>query len=463
MQFVANLRPRTIEAFEAQQIQPSAYLLSTHRANQTTLKHAHALRDKGIPLVADNGTKRLIEAVIDTFSEAARAITDEVRRVRKQIGRIPRGKAVPSDLRRRASDLANDVVAECTRRSEEIDSEDLLVRQLEMRPTQMIAQEDFAVACLMALGLERETTGRDVRSFDRRNQRSLRLFERVARDPRCRELEVFAVLGAMDYNTARSAGKLAANFGASHVAVGIASITRDPTATDFYVMGRASRKVNPPAPRRYVRFTQIIRGIVDGYREVGKPLESFHALGLGAPVLLPVFAAAADNVPNLTTDATSPIHDAVRDNVLYDPERNGSRVSLLNIVRRLVDGQDWSFSCPFCEDFREEFGHSADEAHEWWVGEGKPKIEESHLQEVERLAEAVPLFSDFSEQVAKRASRTHIAHNHFVLGELALRIPDDDGRREFAMRTIEELVASTSSVTTRGLRAALEILRKPLI
>ena len=139
MIFVANLRPPTIQAFEKHQIQPSAYLLSTHRATPSMVRHAHAIREAGLPLFADNGTKALIEDVIEKYKQAARPIAVEVRRIRRQIGRTPRGKSVPADLRRQASDLAHTVVQECTARSEQIDWKALLDQQIAMNATHIIA------------------------------------------------------------------------------------------------------------------------------------------------------------------------------------------------------------------------------------------------------------------------------------------------------------------------------------
>ncbi len=381
-----------------------------------------------------------------------------MKEIRRQIGRIPRGKAVPTSLRKKASDLAHQVVDESTRLSEGIDPDDLLKQQLSMRPTHLIAQEDFAVACLIALGLERETTGWPVEAFVRRNKRSIRLFKRVNDDPRCNDIHVYAVLSAMDYNTARAAGRLAARTGVEHAALGIAGINRDPMATDFYVMGKASHKLERPAPRRYVRLAQIIRGISDGYGDAGVTLRSFHALGLGAPVMFPILAAAADNVPALTTDATSPVHDAVRDEVLYDPERNGDRMSRVEIVTRIINGGKWPFSCPFCQAFREKFNHSDKDAMTWWEESGKPKIETSLLETTKQLAQAIPLFASPPGDMEKEALRAYVAHNHFVLGTLAEEFPDDENRRSFAMEKINELLGHQSLVTSRGLRTATEIL-----
>lgn len=458
MEFVANLRPRTVQAFAKHRIHPSAYLLSTHRATSTMLRHAHALREEGIPLFADNGSKPLIDAVIDSYKEASRPITAEVRQVRRQLGRIPRGKAVPLSLRRRASELARAVVRDCTMRSERIDWKVLLEQQLAMRPTHLIAQEDFAVACLIALDLEREITGWPVEYFKRRNRRSLGLWNQVVEDKRCRGIKVYAVLSAMDYNTARSAGELAASFGATHIAIGMAGIMLDRNAVDFYVKGYGSYMLDQPAPRRYVRFAEVTSGIAEGYRRANVRLESFHGLGLGAASLFPVLATAMASETTLTVDATSPIHDAVRDHVMYDPVRNGTRMSSLHIARRIVQDSDWSFVCPFCQAFREKYGHHPDAAREWWLSEGQPVLTSEHLQRGEPLYDALPLFSELDAPLAQEASRVRIAHNHWVLGELTRAVPDGPNRRDWARKEVEKLLNHGSMTTTRGLRAAVKVL-----
>jgi hypothetical protein len=456
VKFVANLRDRTIEAFGRHGIQPAAYLLSTHRITPAALNHAHDLRDDGIPIMADNGSKELIDQVIATFREPAREVWERVRDIRHAVGHTPRGQEVPPDLRRDASTLAHKVVAFATELSEQVDSVALLDAQLSMRATHLIAQEDFAVACLLALNLERETTGWPVRSFETRNRRSLRLWQRVMEDRRVSDRRVYAVLSAADYNTARAAGRLAADAGVDHVAIGCAGFMLDRTAVDFYTLGTANFRLRQPAARRYVRFTQAIAGIRDGFAEAGGTLQSIHTLGLGAPALFPVFAAAAPADTALTTDATSPIHDAVRDRVLYDPVDHGRRLTTQRIVGRVLDGKDWTFTCPFCADFRRRFGHDPDGARDAWKEAGVPTLDRSTLQADGDLATALPLFAGPDPERA--ASRTHIAHNHWVVGELSAETPVGASREAWALRRIEALMDGASAVTDRGLGASQEVL-----
>lgn len=463
MKFVANLRNETIDAFAAQDIQPAAYLLSSHRITPSTLEAAALVRSLDLPLFSDNGTKPLITDTIDKFKDAAKEIRLSVKALRRELGEIPRGQQVPRELRNKSSDLANEVINHATKISKGIDSEELLEAQLSMNPTDLIAQEDFATACLIGLDLEREITGWSISRFDTRNRRSLRLWKRVVEDPRCNGIRVYAVLSAVDYNTARSAGRLAAAWKATNLALGIAGIALDPSATDFFVMGRASLKLQKVAPRRYVRLAQILRGLADGYQESGgSVIQNFHCLGLGAPFLLPIPPAAHRQNTRLTTDATSPIHDAVRDRILYDPEKDGDRASTREIVQRIMKGGDWPFLSPFSQAFRERFGHQPEKARIAWETLGKPNITNQLLRTDNDLTDALPLFADADEDLRKIASRTRISHNHWVLGRISeiFDATSTDGRREIALTAIERVLAWSSMVTTRGLLAVIRVLNR---
>src|SRR5262245_2545384 len=459
MRFVANLRQETIDAFSAQEIQPAAYLLSSHRVNESTLRAAAIVRELNLSLFADNGTKPLIESTIELFDERANEVREAVKQLRKKLGRMPRGKDIPDKLRNHSSDLAGEVVKHATDVSDAINTEELVELQLSMRPTHLLAKEDFATASLMALDLERKITGWPISRFETRSRRSLKLWKRVADNPRCEGMTVYAVLSGMDYNTARSAARLAAAQGVPHAALGIAGITLDPSATDFFVLGRVSVALSTPAPRRFVRLAQILRGLADGYAGAQGSLKSFHCLGLGASAMLPLAAVALGETTAVTADATSPIHDAVRDRVLYDPAEQGDRASTVEITERIVNGGDWPFLSPFTKRFREEFGHDPGKARSSWEDQGRPPITIELLQAASDLTAALPLLCEAEPAIRTIASKTHIAHNHWVLGEICETFPDKAGRHELASAAIDAWLSRQTSIsTTRGLTAALRVL-----
>jgi hypothetical protein len=456
VRFVANLRDRTIEAFGRHGVQPDAYLLSTHRLSPAALAHAHALRDDAIPIVADNGSKEFIDELIADFREPAAKLRVRVRDLRHTLGHTPRGSEVPKSLRADASALAQQVVAAATRLSAQVDTSALIDAQMSMRPTHLVAQEDFATTCLIALNLEREVTGWPVSAFVTRNRRSLSLWQAVASDPRTRDATVYAVLSAVDYNTARAAGRLAAQAGVRDVAIGCAGLMLDATAIDFHTIGTGTWRLARPVARRYVRLAQVFAGLRDGFASVDQPLRSLHALGLGAAALLPLFAAASPGNTELATDATSPIHDAVRDRVLYDLDHHGSRRTIVRLVDELLNGSDWSCGCPFCTTFRSVHGHDAERALAAWQDAGSPAVNRALLDDLDSLAKAIPLFAGKDED--RHASRTHIAHNHWVLGAVARETPRGSTRFEWALDRMQALRTGASLTVDRGLEAAETVL-----
>lgn len=458
MRFVSNLRPRTIETFETHGFKPSAYLLSTHRMNNRTLQYAHDIRDQGISLFSDNGTKKLIEDIIKEFKEQSKIISKEVSKLKEQLKRNPRSEDVPENLRNDASQLAEDVVTTCEERSEAIDWEELLEQQLSMKPTDLIAQEDFAVACLVSLDLEREITNWSIKKYDERNLRSIRLWERVVNDDRCHGINVYAVLGAVDYDTAYSAGILAAKYGIRNVAHGFVGTMRDPNLIDFYEKHGKIYNIDPPALRRYVRTSEIGQGISDGFKSVNLSLNNFHALGLGAPSLYPVLAAAIDYNTNVSVDATSPIYDAVRDQVFYDAECNADRVSLVKIVRRIVKGEFWAFKCPFCKSFREKYLHKQDAAKDWWIQQETPEIDKNYLKEGEPLANFLPLFTFLPASISSDVHPVRISHNHWAIEECISLIPENPDRKKWCLDKIDEMISYESTGTAKGLKAAKKML-----
>lgn len=459
MRFVANLRQETIDVFAAEAIQPAAYLLSSHRISPATLRMAAVIRSAGLPLFADNGSKAAIEDIVAHFAPKAKLIAKAVRAIRDEIGRSPRKADIPAVLRDQAAALAAEVVVHATAVSNAIDPQALLASQLSMAPTHLIAQEDFATACLIALDLERELTAWPVSRWNTRNRRSVRLWQRVVADPRCAGIAVYAVLSAMDYDTGRAAGRIAAEEGVEHAALGIAGINLDLNATDHFTIAAEIVELGRPAPRRFVRLAQILRGLADGFADAGRPLKSFHCLGLGAPAMLPIAAAALPEATILTADATSPIHDAVRDHILYDSKRQGDRASRVEIVSLLVRGKSWPLTSPFTKAYRRKFGHDPVKARTAWRDEGEPPITAAFLKLANGITGALPLLSAADPATMLPASKAHIAHNHWVLEQLCGSFPDARGRRDLGKTAMRAWIdREASSATTRGVAAALQVI-----
>ncbi|MEQ9092868.1 MAG: hypothetical protein RLN63_02060, partial [Miltoncostaeaceae bacterium] len=382
-------------SFERSGYAPPAWLLSSHRLDRETERLAGWVREEGADLFADNGTHPRIEALEDRHRPGVVELSREIRALRRGLGpgrRIPVASEVPASLTRRAREAVGALLDDVDRDHDMFSGEALLADQLRMGPTHLIAREDYAVATMLALGLEREITRLDVDWFRRRNRITLGFWREVVDDPRTRDIDVFATLSAVDYNTALAVGRMAAQAGVRRVALGFAGLNSDSTFAERYMAG-PGRVLPGAAPRRYVRMAEILCGLRDGYRDAGVRLLAFHALGCGASSQFPLLAGAFDWWTHISTDATSPLHDSVRDRVYYDDTAWGDRLHITGAARRVLGGGEWSFSCPFCDYVRGRFGHDPEAARSWWEDAGRPDPAVEDLDPEEPLGRHLPAFA----------------------------------------------------------------------
>ncbi len=454
MRFVTNLRPQTIESFAELDYRPQAWLLSTHRATPATLRLAIDARGNGLELMADNGTKPLIDLILAELAERGDAIGAELNALRRSdraSRRTPSRAEVPASLRRSARTLAADVLARVDELRAGIDADELLHQQLAMQPTALIAREDFAIGALLGLGLDRTVLDWPTERFTVRNRLSIDGWRHaVARVGA--GVDVFVTLAADEYHTARAAAIEAARTGAVNVAVGVAGLNRDTTYTDAAFLAHRHR-LPSPGPRRYVRLAEILLGLRDGFREAGVPLARFHGLGLGARGQFPLLAAALDPCTRISIDATSPLHDAVQDRVLYDPEQFGDRVSALDAVSRVLAGADWPLDSPFLRAARERLGHDPQAARTWAAGRREGAAGWDDLRPGEELATRLPVFASGRGSATSTQTGSWIGHNHWAIDRVVTLVPSDD-RRAWGLERLG-LESGGSEITARLSAAAV--------
>ncbi len=211
-----------------------------------------------------------------------------------------------------------------------------------------------------------------------------------------------------------------------------------------------------------MRFAEIIRGLTDGYKSEGKELASFHGLGLGAPILFPILSLAMGAETNLTIDSTSPIMNAVRLNTLFNPERDGERNSFIEIIEKIFDGKDWSFMCPFCKKYKDDFGHKPEAARKWWIQNERPKIKKKDLKSGSPLSKMIPLFTKQKKttKIKKFSDSCRIAHNHWVVEHILDQIPVGKDRVSWARKKIDEMISYESTRAEKSLKVMKEIILK---
>jgi hypothetical protein len=224
------------------------------------------------------------------------------------------------------------------------------VMQRAVSPTRLIGAEDISMAIWLALDIEPAYVG-----FPRRSYR--RLNEAVARTA-VREIEelsgagaagYYAVASAVDYNTAYDAGRVFADAGLTHAAIGFGAYMADDHSSDYVIVGRRRVDFGARMPNRYLRTALVARGFWDGFRTSSTAApHGFHFLGLGAPIMLGLVALAGWGTELLSFDATSPIRDAV-EGTLYVSAPAPLKLRTRRIAKQLASGEreEWDCPCPF--------------------------------------------------------------------------------------------------------------------
>lgn len=453
MRFFTNLRPQTAEIYKESGYTSSAWLLSSHRATPQTLELAAEVRRRGGDLMADNGTKPLIDRVIGEFAEAAAPILTTYRSIRRQSGELSM-TGMPDAVRRPALALAQHVADFVDALQQERDWNALIDEQLAMDPTHVIAPEDFCIGSLIGLGIDRAMTGWSLDRFRQRNRLSLEGWERMSADARAAGRHVFVTLAAADYHSARAAARMAANRAADNVAVGFAGLNNLQTGTQWTSL-RSRRKLSQPAGRRYVELLEILFGIRDGFREADVPLRRFHGLGLGSRAqycLLPkIFMADTE----ISVDATSPLHDAVRGRVLYDAAAQGRSRRVNTIVQQVLEGNDIPIDGFFPRRARDRHGHDPAAARQWWDASGGPDIAMRDLLPDQPLAQLLGWLASGPGSATTDVTSDWIGHNHAVCDELTAEVPAE-GRNTWAGDQIQRLQTTQAFTLRRAAQIWLE-------
>jgi hypothetical protein len=458
--FFVNLKKHSYEFFEEHSTLPDAWLLSSHRATGSTLEIARQCAKRSLAMMADNGTIAFIRAHTERFADEAEPIARHYRSLRRGLPmsrHTPYQTEVPDDLRASARKLFSDLCEAVDEAFANIDPADQTYIQLQMDPTHVIAKEDWSVAVLLGLGIERELLGYATRQYVSRNRMSIAEATKLQSQADWQSRDIFATLAATDYTTAVAAGKEAAKAGIENVALGFAGLNADNSYTDTSYYPRRHR-LKQPGPHRYVRLAEIMLGLRDAYRQAPTVLRKIHVLGLGSRIMWCIPAATLDDWTEISIDSTAPIKDAEGPApIVYDPDTLDGRVPVSRLAGHWIEMGKLPFDSPILSRGLEVLQCDATRARRALeqMGESSPRHE--LLRTGNALADALPLFANGPGTTI--AGHFLANHNFWASIRAADAIPED-GRREWALCQLRDVAGQAdASVTVRnGAKAVLELL-----
>jgi hypothetical protein len=444
MIFYQNLRSETVRIFrEAEKSEIKSWLLSTHRASRENVSKAIEISFFGGEILADNGTGKLISKITSKYRKESDVLNMQIKALRKRTKRTPRGKSIPYHLKKKYDIIIQSIFSDCDLILDDITIQDIVTKQIEYKASHIIAKEDFGIACLISLGIERIYSSKSLKYFTNRNLQSISYWDRTCKIFPDNFNKIYCVIAAFDYNTAYKAGLSAAAAGVEHIAIGFSAINSDSFATDFIQINKKNYKVKA-CPRRYSRAGQIILGITEAYKSKKKELKSFHALGLGSPVLFYLITTYLPSYCDFSADSTSPIFDATKNGYLYTLEDIFRRRSFDFLLKlKLNKTLDLSI-------FLELVERKVD--HNYY------RISPSSTNENvdDQVLKHAPFFhiSEFTEY--------KICHNNSVLHDISMEIMNSSNKIKFCLEKIDLFKIKGGYVDKHGIRAFLQIQQKYL-
>jgi len=466
--FTANLKPYTfLERPEAERF--DAYLLSADYVSGLATMAAD-VREQGRQLVADNGNVDLLRGFIRNFKEEAAPLDTARKAHEKELGRYARPGELPRELSGAFAKLAVKIAEAGQARITDAYTREAIETQTSIDPSFLIGMEDLTLGTLTALNIEPEYAVLPRSFYEERAERAV-TFARRTQEGAFGPVsgQVLAGLHAIDFDSALLAGRLAADAGLEGVAVGLFGALTDHSYIDFRMENGQVIELQRNVPRPYLRVIEICAGIMEGYRQAGRPRPAFHALGVGTPILLPLLSLLSEGDPYFATDSTAPIVDGWSSPTisLYVDEPAPLKYKAYKIADHWIrGGRGWDCECRDCTLFHRAHPPDIDGARRWWKGEGEPKITKLLLERNGPLSPFLPFLAySADDDLRREAGLARVGHNHWLLRKLEREIRDRSVKPSELHAWVEGIVsayaeASSSKAWATAVREAFSVAQK---
>ena len=416
--FVANLKPYTVHR-GAGNARFNAYLLSTDYAGAFQ-DLAKEILERGSALCADNGNVDVFRDLVAANTSVGEAL-DEARKIAElRIGRHARPGDLPNELRDRYRSLASSVRTASASGIDPARIAEVVRKQNAMTPTYLIGMEDFTLGTLTGLGVAPEFVEEGAVFYEGLAMRAVELAvdTQAGRYGPC-AATVFAGMHAVDYDSARIAGRAAGAAGVAGVALGLVGALQDNGYTDFRIEDGRVAELDGAMPRPYLRVAELVAGLHEGFVETAGRRPCFHGLGVGTPILLPLLAALGDGTTYTAIDSTAPIVDGWSGPTIsvYVDDPAPLKYKAHRIVQAwLADGVPWHCRCPYCEAFDHAYPPRIDEARGWWLAQGKPKLTEASVRSASPISGWLPFLGSAAHPGLRlTGAMARVGHNHWIL------------------------------------------------
>jgi len=470
-EFIYNLRTETFNTRILRFADPAGYLLSVHRFTPQMIEFCLKLgREHNELIFADSGLFEKIRLTVEHFPAIADQLRSEVNSLENSLDHSARPNEITSNIKSKYRDFVKQISSHISDIEKQIDPKEILRQQQRIKPKRFICREDILLASLIGLSVEPEYLSMPKRFYSRRNSRAATFYKNTEKE-RFGSFKgaPYAVASAVDYNSAYDAGKVMARAEVSHLAIGVGAYMLDDNSVDYFVKDKKIHNLNRKVPRRYLRTTLVIRGLIDGYKDTaGQAPTGLHLLGLGAPIMILLVSIITSEVRRVSFDATSPIKDAVVGTIYFNkPADKKVRARVLSKIFCEEPSNTWWCRCKYCKHYLPKYPFDTQKAANWYDASGRPEeITAGDLRGNTALARALPLFGEpIGNQIRKDINDWRIGHNHQILEHLFMELNKNSGPKKLlnlVRERVDKYCDSTSPAYSEAAKIALSIVTKKI-
>ena len=409
------------------------------------------VNDSGI-LIIDNGN--------------AKTIGDICKYYKSDAAKVCKSKD-PKELLR----LAYTILGHCTSECNDIDYfKEILGMQMAFSPTFFMCGENLLPQVLVELDLDRELLELEDRFFVDSQRDTIKLVKNVINGKYgdCTG-EPFAVLHAVDYDTAYKVGQLAARSKAiQNIATGLSGFMNDQQTTDKY---RFHGKWHPFTTRKaiyrkYFQSVAVSLGFIHGFHSAAGFIPRFHGLGIGAPFAILLLAYALRECSYFSVDSSAPSKNASMGK-LYVSEPAYLTIPVENIAAGIGGkGKVWDCPCPHCTAFHKKYPIDYEKAKKAYDDLSKDKIfKHEDLKNDTPLGQALLFFSEPSDtKLRKEIKVARSGHNYWVLDSMMAKISDlkndPDALDSWFMSEADKYMANASKIYAESIPEIMDFIAK---
>ncbi len=438
--FTVNLRGETTTQTFDEIVHPRGFLISSDYLKGALIKTTRQKISSGSHVIIDNGNFDEIGKISTDLSQPAEELKKNFLRLKKK--KSIHEEDFPPELRDQITDISKSIEKEILDHfgNKKLD----LSGSLAYNPSGVIGIEDITAALWLRLGLEIQYIPNGREALRKKNETVCETaVTEIGTLKKSWNGRYLTVASALDYDSAFDAGSAFASREIEHAAIGFGAFMSDDSFQDYVIINGKRIDLPSLAPMRYLRCALVVRGFWDGYNSQKKTsLKSFHFLGLGTPVMIPILALGAYSTKFQTYDATSPFKDAFQ-GILYTLEPAYFKRRATSIAFGLASNPTapWSCPCKFCKDFEKQYPMDYKKGYEWYKSKKPSKVEMKDLHPGGSLFDVYPFLSEpESGSRRKMINLCRMGHNHWIYERIFEGLRDNNSNRDSFEKHVEGIV-----------------------